>query len=254
MRRRTGLGGVGAIQKQKQAESKYKEKSAEIAQQQLTKLSEQMEVFREKLQEFAIKHKKDIRKDPEFRRAFQMMCANVGVDPLHSSTNFWTKMLGVGDIYYELAVQVVEICMALNHRTGGVMDIGELYQRLLRSRKASSKSDADISVDDVERAIEKMAILGNGIQLIKCRSTSIVQSTSSELNLDQNEVIKLAQELEGRVTAPVLCEKLSWSATKAERALNDLTMEGVVWVDEPGPGRTGSTAYWFPGLFKVASR
>lgn len=253
MRRRTGLGGVGAVQKQKQTESKYKEKSAEIAKQQLTKLSEQMEVFREKLQEFAIKHKKDIRKDPEFRRAFQSMCANVGVDPLHSSTNFWTKMLGVGDIYYELAVQVVEICMALNHRTGGVMDVNELYRRLLSSRKASSKSDADICVDDVERAIEKMAILGNGIQLIKCKNTSIVHSLSSELNLDQNEVIKLAQELNGHVTARVLIEKFNWSETKAKKALNDLTMEGIVWVDEAGPGQ-GAKAYWFPGLFKVTSK
>src|SRR5699024_3687590 len=127
--------------------------------------------------------------------------ANVGVDPLHSSTNFWTKMLGVGDIYYELAVQVVEICMALNHRTGGVMDINELYQRLLRSRKASSKSEADISVDDIERAIEKIAILGNGIQLIKCKNTSLVHSLSSEVNMDQNEVIKLAPELNGHVSA-----------------------------------------------------
>ena len=155
------------MHRQQQTEAKYKEKSAEIAKEQLAKLSQQMEVFRGNLQEFAIKHKKDIRKDPNFRRAFQTMCANVGVDPLHSSTNFWTKMLGVGDIYYELAIQVVEICMALNHRTGGVMDINELYGRLIRSRKASSKSEADISVDDIVRAIEKIAILGNGIQLIK---------------------------------------------------------------------------------------
>lgn len=247
--RRRGLG-VGAVHQKQQAEAKYKEKSAEIAKEQLSKLSQQMEVFRGRLQEFAVKHKKDIRKDPNFRRAFQSMCANVGVDPLSSSTNIWTKMLGVGDIYYELAIQVVEICMALNHRTGGVMDIDELYSRLMRSRNASqAKTDADISVDDLVRAIEKIAILGNGIQLIKCHNTYLVHSLSSEVNLDQNEVIKLAQESNGHVTVQSLVVKLAWSQTKAEKALNNLTMEGIVWIDEPGAAQ--ERLYWLPGLFKL---
>lgn len=29
-------------------------------------------------------------------------------------------MLGVGDFYYELGVQIVEVCMATNHRNGGI--------------------------------------------------------------------------------------------------------------------------------------
>ncbi|KAI2803775.1 hypothetical protein RDWZM_001881 [Blomia tropicalis] len=245
--RRRGLG-VGAIHRQQQTEAKYKEKSAEIAKEQLTKLSQQMEVFREKLQEFAIKHKKDIRKDPNFRRAFQTMCANVGVDPLHSSSNFWTKMLGVGDIYYELAVQVIEICIALNHQTGGVMPIDELYSRLIRSRKASSKSEADIAIDDIVRAIEKISALGSGIQVIKCKDTYLVYSLSREVDLDQNEVIKLAQEYDGRITAIQLIDKLKWSINKSEKVLNNLTMEGIVWVDVPKP--EADKIYWFPGLFK----
>lgn len=41
-----------------------------------------MEVFKTNLEEFARKHKKDIRKDPKFRAHFQRMCTNIGVDPL----------------------------------------------------------------------------------------------------------------------------------------------------------------------------
>lgn len=41
-----------------------------------------MEVFKTNLQEFAHKHRKDIRKDPTFRTHFQRMCTNIGVDPL----------------------------------------------------------------------------------------------------------------------------------------------------------------------------
>jgi ESCRT-II complex subunit VPS22 len=37
---------------------------------------------------------------------FQEMCASIGVDPLASSKGFWSEMLGFGDFYYELAVQV----------------------------------------------------------------------------------------------------------------------------------------------------
>lgn len=29
-------------------------------------------------------------------------------------------MLGVGDFYYELGVQIIEVCLALKHRNGGV--------------------------------------------------------------------------------------------------------------------------------------
>ena len=46
------------------------------------------------------------------------MCASIGVDPLASSKGFWSEMLGFGDFYYELSVQIVEVCMAASHRTG----------------------------------------------------------------------------------------------------------------------------------------
>ena len=62
------------------------------------------------------------------------MCATIGVDPLASSKGFWSEMLGFGDYYYELAVQIIEICMAASHRTGGLLEAGELRQRLIKSR------------------------------------------------------------------------------------------------------------------------
>lgn len=38
------------------------------------------------------------------------MCASIGVDPLSSGKGFWS-VLGIGDFYYELAVQIVEVCI-----------------------------------------------------------------------------------------------------------------------------------------------
>lgn len=41
------------------------------------------------------------------------MCASIGVDPLTSGKGFWS-VLGIGDFYYELAVQIVEVCLGNN--------------------------------------------------------------------------------------------------------------------------------------------
>lgn len=46
------------------------------------KMSKQLETFKTNLEEFASKHKQEIRKNPQFRVQFQEMCATIGVDPL----------------------------------------------------------------------------------------------------------------------------------------------------------------------------
>jgi len=51
------------------------------------------------------------------------------VDPLASGKGFWSEMLGVGDFYYELGVQAVEICIATRSQNGGIMTLNELHQR-----------------------------------------------------------------------------------------------------------------------------
>ena len=98
------------------------DRGEELAADQLRQLSSQIDVLSQKLQEFAINHKHEIKKNPDFRRQFQEMCASIGVDPLASSKGFWSEVLGVGDFYYELGVQIVEICMANNHKNGGQLE------------------------------------------------------------------------------------------------------------------------------------
>lgn len=114
MRRRAG---VGAIQKQKLEAEKYRDKGTELQDSQFEQMVKQMDVLKENLEEFAGKHKAEIKKNAQFRRQFQEMCAAIGVDPLASGKGFWS-VLGMGDFYYELAVQVVEVCLAANHSTG----------------------------------------------------------------------------------------------------------------------------------------
>lgn len=54
------------------------------------------------------------------------MCANIGVDPLASNKGMWAQLLGFGDFYYELGVQIVEACLATRAYTGGFMELGAL--------------------------------------------------------------------------------------------------------------------------------
>lgn len=55
----------------------------------------QMEKFRENLEEFAAKHKNEIKKNPQFRKQFQEMCASIGVDPLASGKGKYRMVIRV---------------------------------------------------------------------------------------------------------------------------------------------------------------
>ena len=44
-----------------------------------------LEEFRKNLEEFALKHKKEINDNPVFKKEFLKMCKEIGVDPLSST-------------------------------------------------------------------------------------------------------------------------------------------------------------------------
>ncbi len=109
----------------------------------------------------------------------QEMCASIGVDPLASGKGFWSEMLGVGDFYYELGVQIVEVCMAASARTGGLMEIGELKNRLMKSRgktqqvmteKCNNSLKHIVSFALYEFPLISVALGGNVTVLVLCVS------------------------------------------------------------------------------------
>lgn len=110
------------------------------------------------------------------------MCASIGVDPLSSGKGFWS-VLGMGDFYYELAVQIVEVCLgktltvplsfeilqrwitATNDKNGGLISLEELRNRLIKAR-GKRKEHQEISKDDLLRAAQKLKIFGSGFNVI----------------------------------------------------------------------------------------
>ncbi len=244
MRRRTA--GIGAIQKDKRKTELLKDKGNVLQENAFAEMAKQTETFRSKLEDFAQIHKSDIKKDPEFRRHFQEMCASIGVDPLASSKGFWSEMLGVGDFYYELSVQIVEVCMAASHRTGGLMDVGELRQRLIKSR--SKNRSQDISTDDIIRAIKKLKTLGNGFTLIPLGGEKyLVQSIPGELSMDQTVILQKAEAKGGQVSVSMLTKELSWDNDRSQRAIDRLLSDGLAWIDT----QDQEILYWIPSIFSA---
>ncbi|XP_025096328.1 vacuolar-sorting protein SNF8-like [Pomacea canaliculata] len=237
--------GIAAIKNKNLAQARYKDKGTEIAEDQFAHMAKQMEIFKTNLEDFAAKHKDDIRKDPQFRLQFQEMCASIGVDPLASSKGFWSEMLGVGDFYYELGVQIVEVCLASSHRNGGLISIDELRDRVVASRGRNSQ---DISIDDLLRAIKKLRILGNGFTVLTVGNTLLVQSVPGELTMDHTNILQLAQK-SGYVSKSQVMKDLKWEEERSHRALEFLVKEGMAWVDDQAGNER---LYWFPTLFSDA--
>ncbi|XP_066150240.1 vacuolar-sorting protein SNF8 [Euwallacea fornicatus] len=243
MRRRAGL---GAIQKQKLEQEKYKDKSNEIQVNQFEQMSKQLDFFKTNLEEFASKHKNEIKKNPEFRRQFQEMCASIGVDPLSSGKGFWS-VLGIGDFYYELAVQIVEVCLATNDKTGGLIGLEELRIKLINAR-GKRKEHQEISKDDLLRAAQKLKIFGSGFNVIPCgRGKYMVQSVPGELSMDHSAILTLASGANrAYVSVSYLKKELSWELERSSSALESLVNQGLAWVDTQD---VHEKLYYFPSLF-----
>lgn len=92
MRRRAGL---GAIQKQRLEQEKYKDKSNELQENQLEQMSKQLEFFKTNLEDFASKHKNEIKKNPEFRRQFQVLLGLFCYDKLSFFNRKCVPVLGL---------------------------------------------------------------------------------------------------------------------------------------------------------------
>ncbi|KAL3144419.1 hypothetical protein ABBQ32_004167 [Trebouxia sp. C0010 RCD-2024] len=239
MRRRPGIQG---LQKGAQTRDQYKVLGEHVQQTKLEHIKSQMAIFKRSLEDFAIKHRNDIRQDPVFRAQFHTMCANIGVDPLASNKGMWAQLLGFGDFYYELGVQIVEACLATRAYNGGFMELGSLRNAVQRRRGAAADP---VSEDDISRAIGKLKTLGSGFCLVKIGDKSLVQSVPGELNQDKNAALDLAQS-KGYTSEKELMQDLKWSETRASETVSALLKEGLAMIDKGAPD--GKSLLWFPCL------
>eukprot|EP00743_Colponemidia_sp_Colp-15_P004408 GILK01004754.1.p1 GENE.GILK01004754.1~~GILK01004754.1.p1 ORF type:complete len:282 (+),score=38.72 GILK01004754.1:49-894(+) len=243
---RRGVGAAG-LMREKRIEQHFDNAGETLQINRVAQVKEQLALFKSNLEEFARKHKNKINKNPEFRRQFQQMCAAIGVDPLVSNKGFWAELLGIGNFYYELGIQVVTVCLATRPRNGGLLELSECmrYLQKLRGRNAQA-----IGEDDVKRAIQKLQILGNGFKLISVGIKKVIVSVPVELNRDHNTVLDVAEET-GWVNMSGLKERLRWDDHRIQTVMDVLLQESMAWIDDQSGD--GERRYCFPALMNLTS-
>ena len=236
--------GISGLSRHTATTSSYASLSSTISASQLASLQTSLESFREALTSFAIAHRSDIRRDPAFRHQFQKMCAAIGVDPLAGSRSAassskgglaagWSDVLGLGEWQYEVAVQVVDICVSTRDRNGGMIEIGELTRRVDKLRGG----DSNVSKEDVYRAIDLLRPLGAGYTITPVGGSIYVRSVPRELDTDQSLLLVIAASTGGRLRTRDVKRSTGWEDVRVKLALEDCIMrEGMGWVDDQVDG------------------
>ena len=115
--------------------------------------------------------------------------------------------------------------MANQHKTGGLMELGEIRHKLIRSR-GKSQHHQDITLDDLLRATKKLKVLGTGFTVIPLKSGRyLVQSVPGEMSLDQLNVLEQAEKSRGLVTEEVLSQNLKWEKQRSALILGKMYFE-----------------------------
>ncbi|KAG2182103.1 hypothetical protein INT43_007030 [Umbelopsis isabellina] len=245
--RRRAVGYASAHNRQA-IDRKYQEIGDSIAAREIQQLHDQLDTFKDNLQDFARKYRKDIRRDPEFRMHFQHMCTKIGVDPLASNKGFWADLLGFGDFYFELSVQITEICIATRPQNGGLIEIEELKRRVKAKRGTSKDPKAqqqEISEDDIVRSIKTLKPLSSGFEIITIGKKRLVRSVPKELDTDQSSLLLLAQT-NGYVDKSAIEKELRWHDGRVTRALDNLLQDGLAWID---CSEAEEDRYWIPSFY-----
>ncbi|WWD21123.1 hypothetical protein CI109_105604 [Kwoniella shandongensis] len=268
--------GISALSRHTTTTSSYSTLSSSISTSQLSSLQTQLESFRNALVSFSIAHRNDIRKDPAFRHQFQKMCAAIGVDPLAGGPagsgasgsgggvkGWWNEMIGMGEWEFELAVQVVDICVSTRGENGGLIEMGELIRRVERLRRGGGgagsgptgqnnpskntstvtttssgvgHNETTITPEDILRSLEILSPLGAGYKLHHpTPSSTFIRTIPKSLDTDQSTLLALAATTGGRLRPREVRLQTGWGEVRVQLALEDCVMrEGLGWVDEQG--------------------
>lgn len=239
MPRARGIRGLRAAMKQKQEAEK---RGDALEEERLQNLTKQMHEFKGNLESFAKQHKKEISKNPQFRQYFHQMCMKIGVDPLASSKGFWAELLGVGDFYYELGIQIIEQCFRSRKYDGGLMEVDKLLQRIQQHKNQK------VTLGDIETAISKIRVLNPAFGIVKLGNKRVVKSVPVELNQDHNDILKIAEET-ASITVKEAVDRLGWTVLRVKAVLKTMKDESMAWVDSQD--ESGELRYWFPCLWNA---
>ena len=92
------------------------------------------------------------------------------------------------------------------------------------------------------RSISALAPLGPGLSVVTLSSGErYIRSIPRELNPDQATVLEVAG-ITGFISVSLLKANLGWEDERSKSVLEELVVDGMVWVDDAGEERE----YWIP--------
>jgi ESCRT-II complex subunit VPS22 len=141
------------------------------------------------------------------------MCKEIGVDPL-ASTSLWNKNLNLSEFYYNLAIQIITISLAIRESKGALIELDELKKRLVAHRKKD-----DISLMDIQKAIESVSELKCGFLIIDLKNTKAVMTLPMQLSNDTNIIMNLASENGGFIGYTLCYQKTGISKNRFEATI-----------------------------------
>lgn len=142
---------------------------------------------------------------------------------LTANKGFWADLLGVGDFYYELGIQVIEACITSRSNDGGLTELGEIMKRVKTMRgmdddnRSNVKQLQQITEDDMIRAIKTLKPLSGGYEVLQIGNKKLVRSIPKELDRDQSALLLLAQQ-SGYVTMDMIQSELGWNKERIDTA------------------------------------
>jgi ESCRT-II complex subunit VPS22 len=96
--------------------------------------------------------------------------------------------------------------------------------------------------DDIIRSISALAPLGPGLSVVTLPGGGrYIRSIPKELNPDQAIVLEAAG-INGFISVGLLKVNLGWEEERSKSVMEELVVEGMVWVDDAGEERE----YWIP--------
>lgn len=279
--------GISSLERTTATTASYSTLSDALTATSLTNLQSQLSTFQVALKAFALKHGHRIRSDPEFRVTFSAMCAELGVDPLSGGRKGLWDWVGIGDWTYELAVQVVDVCLATRERNGGLLEMGDLLssvrslrklpptagpnERTLNNSEAFSARGApqarkkknkltellegEVTEADISRAIKALEPLGSGYKIITVGQKKFVRSVPSELDSDSLEVLDSIlsnPDGHGFTTHKDLARRTGWTVERTRDAIEKAMMtDGMIWVDSQA---SRDDRFYAPAFFVFEDR
>lgn len=277
---RRGGPGLAALDRSLHSSAQYSTLGSELTTTQLNELRTQLDVFSTTLRQFAQQHRKDIARDPQFRHAFQQMCANIGVDPLAGAVGgqgaaggrgaagklvgLWNDFLGLSDFQNELSIQIIDVCVSTRDVNGGYIEMQQLVRAINRMRTGttaaavaasngaknkSKKGDGEsaaglVTEDDVVRSIQLLKPLGSGYEVVELPNhTRMVRSVPKELDVDSTTVMALLSDLAlPHSPAAVACDALGTAYITEEGLVQSARQQQQQQQQRLGPPASSSAA------------